>query len=107
MDMKHLEAEDSITLSHSELQNIVNIAVKSFIENNQYVLSKREAEVMFGRTTMNMLLTNKLLSDSKKIGSTKCRYVMSDIISGIEVLKKMKAIQQYDRLKINRRNRRV
>lgn len=83
---------NTITVTYEGLKNLINISVKSFIENNRYFLSKREAEVMFGRTTMNMLLTNKLLSDSKKIGSTKCRYVVSDIITAIEILNTQKAV---------------
>ena len=81
----------SITLEIDQLQQIISAAQRAFLETGNYTLTRREADRQFGRTTINMLITNKLLKDTrdKKIAKSKCRFLVSDIIMAIELFNKM------------------
>lgn len=87
-----MKIEIDITADGKLLQQIVGNVFRTFIETGKYALSKREAYNMFGVPKIDLLIANKLLKDTSK-SDYKAQYLLSDIITGIEILESMKSKQ--------------
>ena len=81
----------TLTLEISELQSIIAASQRAFLETGKYTLNRRQANEQFGSSMINTLINNKLIKDTrtKIIAKTKCRFLVTDIITAIEVFNKM------------------
>lgn len=79
----------TVTLTIDQIQAISLANQRAFIETGKYYLTKTESEEQFGRPLIELLLTNRLLKDSRPIKEKrhKCRFLLSDIITAIEIFK--------------------
>lgn len=82
-----------ITADVKLIQKIVNSTLKGFIETGRYALSKRESYAQFGQPKIDLLIANGLLKDTSK-SDYKAQYLLSDIITGIEMWENMKRKNQ-------------
>jgi hypothetical protein len=80
-----MNAEINIEL----LKQVNRASFDAFIETGKYALSKRQAYEQFGKSTIELLITNRLLSDAKMIEGTKCRFILSDVIAALTVFKNL------------------
>ena len=81
----------SITVEISELQNIIAASQRAFLETGKYTLTRRQANEQFGDSMIRTLLNQKLITDTreKKIDKSKCRFLLSEIITAVEIFNKM------------------
>ena len=80
----------SILLEYKDIKDIIAASQEAFLTTGKYILTKRQAYEQFGKTKIQMLIDNKLLEDTrmKKIAKTKCRFLLSDIITGLKLWEK-------------------
>ena len=81
----------TLTIEISELQNIIAASQRAFLETGKYTLTRRQANEQFGESMIRILLNHKLITDTRKekIDKSKCRFLLSEIITGIEIFNKM------------------
>jgi len=73
-----------------ELMKAINRATfDAFIDSGRYALSKRQAYEQFGKTAIDLLISNKLLKEGKILNGQKQRFLISDIISGIKIFQEI------------------
>ena len=78
----------NLVITPIDLQKITKATFKAFLESGKYAYSKTEAYRVFGKVQIDLLITNKLLSDTSDL-PCKCRFLLSDIITAFEIWNKM------------------
>lgn len=76
----------TIQLTFRQLAELNKATFKAFIESGNYALTYTDACKQFGRTNIDLLLSNKLLHDTSELIGRK-RYLISDIASAFLILK--------------------
>ncbi len=81
----------TVTVEIDKLQQIIAASQRAFIETGMYAITRRQANEQFGKSMIDTLITNRILKDTRKdkIAKSKCRFLVSDIITAIELFEKM------------------
>lgn len=78
----------TIQLTFNELAELNKATFNAFIEAGEYALTYSRACEQFGRTSIDLLLSNKLLKDTSDLIGKK-RYLISDIVTAFSIFKSM------------------
>ena len=78
----------TVELTIPDLQAMNRATFDAFIESNRYALTYQQASEQFGRAKIDLLVNNGLLENRGTYKAKKGYYIM-DIVSGLEIFKRM------------------
>ncbi len=67
----------NLVITPEDLQKINKATFNAFIESGKYAYTKNDAYTVFGKSQIELLITNKLLKDTSDLPG-KCRYLLSE-----------------------------
>lgn len=76
----------NLVVSLEDIKQINKATFDAFLSSGQYAVSKSKAYTMFGKENIELLITNKLLSDTSDLPG-KCKFLISDIITAFHIFK--------------------
>ena len=78
----------TIQLTFNEIAELNKATLNAFLECGEYALTYTNACKQFGRTSIDLLLSNKLLHNTSDLIGKK-RYLISDIVTAFSIFKNM------------------
>lgn len=78
----------NLVITLDDIRKLNRATFDAFIESGNYALSKKQAYKQFGKAQIDLLITNKLLKDTSEFPS-RCKYLISDIISAFHIWESM------------------
>lgn len=78
----------TIVMTETDIKEMNKATFEAFIESGKYAFTYNQACEQFGRRQIDLLIANKLLTNTSELIGKK-RYLLSDIIAAQIALKKL------------------